>query len=166
MTPRPRPSRALTPWLLAGPGALFFAGMLLVPLALTVMLSFQRLRSCDRASRTPSRSRTTSRCVTDEYYSGSSGAPCWIAALTTLICVVVGAPEAYILARMRNPWRSVFLLVIIGAAAGLGGGPRLRLEHAARLAGPREPGIAARRHCRRCKHPLHRDRRSSSRSCT
>ena len=26
---------------------------------------------------------------------------------------LIGAPEAYILARMRNPWRSIFLLVIM-----------------------------------------------------
>ena len=32
----------------------------------------------------------------------------------TLICAVIGVPEAYILSRMRDPWRSVFLLVIIG----------------------------------------------------
>ena len=62
MTPRPHSSRVLTPWLLAGPGALFFAGMILLPLALTVILSFQRLRSCDRASRTLTRWRITSPC--------------------------------------------------------------------------------------------------------
>ncbi|MEP7298621.1 MAG: ABC transporter permease, partial [Burkholderiales bacterium] len=33
--------------------------------------------------------------------------------LTTLICVLVGAPEAYILSRMGKPWRSIFLLVIL-----------------------------------------------------
>ena len=36
-----------------------------------------------------------------------------IAALVTLLCVVIGAPEAYILSRMRDPWRSIFLLVIL-----------------------------------------------------
>ena len=41
MTPRPHSSRVLTPWLLAGPGAVFFAGMILLPLALTVILSFR-----------------------------------------------------------------------------------------------------------------------------
>jgi putative spermidine/putrescine transport system permease protein len=37
-----------------------------------------------------------------------------ISALATLICTLVGVPEAYILSRMRDPWRSIFLLVIIG----------------------------------------------------
>jgi putative spermidine/putrescine transport system permease protein len=37
-----------------------------------------------------------------------------IAALVTLISAVFGAPEAYILNRMRAPWKSIFLLVILG----------------------------------------------------
>ena len=34
--------------------------------------------------------------------------------MVTIICVLLGAPEAYILSRMRNPWKSVFLIVILG----------------------------------------------------
>ncbi|MBX4378945.1 ABC transporter permease, partial [Mycobacterium tuberculosis] len=34
--------------------------------------------------------------------------------LTTVIAVLLGTPEAYILTRMGKPWRSIFLLVIIG----------------------------------------------------
>jgi putative spermidine/putrescine transport system permease protein len=30
-----------------------------------------------------------------------------------LICIVVGAPEAYVLSRMRAPWRSILLLVVL-----------------------------------------------------
>ncbi|MFP3547956.1 ABC transporter permease, partial [Rhizobium sp. SIMBA_035] len=36
-----------------------------------------------------------------------------IAFLTTLLCVVIGTPEAYVLSRMRDPYRSTFLLVIL-----------------------------------------------------
>lgn len=50
----------------------------------------------------------------DDYYLGIFWRTLRLAALTTLICAVIGAPEAYILSRMRDPWRSVFLLVIIG----------------------------------------------------
>ncbi|MDF2812952.1 MAG: transporter permease [Microvirga sp.] len=106
-------SRSSSPWLLAGPGALFFAGMILLPLALTVILSF---RVYDHATGIKD-AYTLSHyiaVVTDEYYLGIFWRTLRIAALTTLICAVIGAPEAYILARMRNPWRSIFLLVIIG----------------------------------------------------
>jgi putative spermidine/putrescine transport system permease protein len=50
---------------------------------------------------------------TDSYYHGIFWRTFWISALVTLICVVVGAPEAYVLSRMRNPWRSVLLLVVL-----------------------------------------------------
>ncbi len=113
MTPRPPSSRALTPWLLAGPGALFFAGMILLPLALTVILSFRAYDHATGIKDTYTLAHYIA-VVTDEYYLGIFWRTLRIAALTTLICAIIGAPEAYILARMRNPWRSVFLLVIIG----------------------------------------------------
>ena len=37
-----------------------------------------------------------------------------IALLVTVLTAVLGAPEAYILSRMRAPWRSIFLLVVLG----------------------------------------------------
>jgi len=36
-----------------------------------------------------------------------------IAAITTALCVAIGAPEAYVLSKMRDPWRSSCLLVIL-----------------------------------------------------
>jgi putative spermidine/putrescine transport system permease protein len=50
---------------------------------------------------------------TDSYYHGIFWRTFWISALVTLICVVIGAPEAYVLSRMRNPWRSILLLVVL-----------------------------------------------------
>jgi putative spermidine/putrescine transport system permease protein len=37
-----------------------------------------------------------------------------IALLVTLLTALFGAPEAYILNRMKSPWRGIFLLVILG----------------------------------------------------
>jgi putative spermidine/putrescine transport system permease protein len=37
-----------------------------------------------------------------------------MASLATLICIVVGVPEAYVLSRMKKPWNSIFLIVILG----------------------------------------------------
>ena len=50
---------------------------------------------------------------TDSYYGAIFWRTFWVSALTTLICVAVGAPEAYVLSRMRSPWRSVLLLVVL-----------------------------------------------------
>jgi len=49
----------------------------------------------------------------DSYYLGIFWRTFWVSGLVTLICVLVGAPEAYVLSRMRNPWRSVLLLVVL-----------------------------------------------------
>ena len=149
--PRPCAARQSAPWLLVGPGALLFLGLVVLPLVLTVILSFHAYDHSDRhQERVHARAlhRASSRTAT---ISASSGAPCGSPALTTLICALIGAPEAYILSRMRDPWRSVFLLVIIGAAAGLGRGARLRLEHAAGLDRPGEPGAAGCSASARCK---------------
>lgn len=108
-----RPSSAFIPWLLAGPGALFFAGLVLLPLALTVILSFHAYDHSSGIQNTFTLSHYVA-VVTDEYYLEIFWRTLRIAALTTLICATIGVPEAYILSRMRDPWRSVFLLVIIG----------------------------------------------------
>ena len=50
---------------------------------------------------------------TDSYYHTIFWRTFWIAGLVTLICVAIGAPEAYILSRMGNPWRSILLLVVL-----------------------------------------------------
>jgi len=101
------------PWLLAGPGALFFVGMVLLPLALTIVLSFHAYDHSSGIQDTFTLSHYAS-IITDEYYLSIFWRTLRIAALTTFICAAIGVPEAYILSRMRDPWRSVFLLVIIG----------------------------------------------------
>lgn len=102
-----------TPWLLVGPGALFFLALVILPLVLTVILSFHAF---DHSSGIKNEFTLAhyAAVLSDDYYLGIFWRTLRLAALTTLICAVIGAPEAYILSRMRDPWRSVFLLVIIG----------------------------------------------------
>lgn len=102
-----------TPWLLVGPGALFFLALVILPLVLTVILSFHAF---DHSSGIKNEFTLAhyAAVLSDDYYLGIFWRTLRLAALTTLICALIGAPEAYILSRMRDPWRSVFLLVIIG----------------------------------------------------
>jgi putative spermidine/putrescine transport system permease protein len=51
--------------------------------------------------------------LTDDYYYEVFWRTFWVSALTTGICLLLGAPEAYILSRMRTPWRSIFLLIVL-----------------------------------------------------
>ena len=60
-----------------------------------------------------------------------------IAFFVTLLAALFGAPEAYILNRMKSPWRGLFLLVILGpllisvVARTLGLGAAVRRQLAA-----------------------------------
>ncbi|WP_315754827.1 MULTISPECIES: ABC transporter permease [unclassified Bradyrhizobium] len=102
-----------TPWLLAAPGALLFAALVVVPLALTLILSFH---AYDAATGVKDETTLTHyiAILSDSYFLNIFWRTLRLAALTTLVCAAIGAPEAYILARMREPWRSAFLLAIIG----------------------------------------------------
>ncbi|MGN7732780.1 ABC transporter permease [Ensifer sp. 22564] len=105
--------RLLAPLALSGPTTLFFVGLVLLPLLLTVILSFN---SYDYTAGIQS-DFTFANYLTvlqDEYYLSTFWRTLRLALLTTVITVLIGVPEAYILSNMRKPWRSIFLLVIIG----------------------------------------------------
>lgn len=104
---------AATPFWLAGPGALFFLGLIVLPLVLTVILSFH-VYDHTTGIKNEFTLAHYAAVFSDDYYLSVFWRTLRLAGLTTLICVLIGAPEAYILSRMRDPWRSVFLLVIIG----------------------------------------------------
>ena len=100
------------PYLLSAPALALFALMVLLPLALTLLLSFQQY-DAEVGVKGGFTVAAYLHVLTDSYYYEIFFRTGWIAALTTLICVLVGAPEAYILSRMGKPWRSIFLLVIL-----------------------------------------------------
>jgi len=102
-----------TPWLLAAPGALLFTALVVVPLALTLILSFHVYDAASGVKDQTTLAHYTA-ILSDSYFLNIFWRTLRLAALTTLICAIIGAPEAYILSRMREPWRSVFLLAIIG----------------------------------------------------
>ncbi len=106
-------SRALTPWLLVSPATLLFLGLVVLPLILTVILSFH-VYDHSTGIKDGFTVAHYVRVLTDDYYLTIFWRTLRLAALTTLICVLIGAPEAYVLSRMGDPWRSIFLLVIIG----------------------------------------------------
>lgn len=102
-----------TPWLLAAPGALLFTALVVVPLALTLMLSFHVYDAATGVKDAYTLAHYAA-ILSDSYFLNIFWRTLRLAALTTLICAAIGAPEAYILSRMREPWRSTFLLAIIG----------------------------------------------------
>ncbi|WP_176053998.1 ABC transporter permease [Paraburkholderia caribensis] len=107
------PWRAFVPlWLMSAPALILFATLVLVPLAMTLALTFYRF---DPASG-PIAAFDLHNYVEvlgSSYFHTIFLRTFGIALLTTVLCVAIGTPEAYVLSRMRDPWRSLFLLVIL-----------------------------------------------------
>lgn len=100
-------------YLLSAPALVMFTCLLLVPLALTLVLSFNVF---DYEVGVKSDAYTLANygeVLTDSYFYEIFLRTFWISALVTLLCVVIGVPEAYILSRMGTPWRSIFLILIL-----------------------------------------------------
>ncbi|MEX6665075.1 ABC transporter permease [Pseudomonas sp. W2-17] len=100
-------------YLLSAPALALFFGLLLLPLALTLVLSFNVF---DYEVGVKSGEWTLAQyanLLTDSYFYEIFLRTFWISALVTLLCVVIGVPEAYILSRMGTPWRSIFLILIL-----------------------------------------------------
>jgi putative spermidine/putrescine transport system permease protein len=101
------------PYLLALPALLLFAVVVIVPLGMTVALSFHDWGQY-KGIEAVFILKNWKEVFTDPYYGEMFGRTFRIALLVTLITAAFGAPEAYILNRMRSPWRGLFLLVILG----------------------------------------------------
>jgi len=104
---------ARVPWALAAPALILFVGVLLIPLAMTVMLSFHDWGQY-KGIEPVFILKNWHEIATDPYYAEMFWRTFRIAILVTLMTAVLGAPEAYILNRMSGRRKSFFLLVILG----------------------------------------------------
>jgi putative spermidine/putrescine transport system permease protein len=103
----------LRPLVLTAPAALVFLAFLLAPLFGTATLSLHSFSMYTGIDGSYSVTNYAD-LLGDEYFYGVFARTMRIAALTTLVTVLIGAPEAYIINRMRAPWRGIFLLVALG----------------------------------------------------
>jgi putative spermidine/putrescine transport system permease protein len=102
-----------TPYALLAPGVLLFIGIVLIPIVMTVMLSFHdwgQYKGIDPVFIL----KNWREIIEDDYFHEMFWRTFRIAVLVTVITAVFGAPEAYILNRMGHPWKGIFLLVILG----------------------------------------------------
>lgn len=111
--PARAPWHAFVPlWLMSAPALLLFATLVLAPLAMTLALTFYRF---DPASGPIAafELHNYAKVLGSSYFHTIFLRTFGIALITTVLCVAIGTPEAYVLSRMRDPWRSAFLLVIL-----------------------------------------------------
>ncbi|WP_295518030.1 ABC transporter permease [uncultured Pseudomonas sp.] len=100
-------------YLLSATALVLFAALLVLPLALTVVLSFNVF---DYETGVKEGSYTLAHylaLLSDPYYYEIFLRTFWISALVTLLCVLIGVPEAIVLSRMGAPWRSIFLILVL-----------------------------------------------------
>lgn len=103
----------LTPYLLGAPALLLFATIVVVPIAMTAILSFHDFNTL-KGIQPVFELKNWKEVFTDDYFHEMFLRTLRISLWVTFICAIVGAPEAYILKRMSPRWRGVFLLVILG----------------------------------------------------
>jgi putative spermidine/putrescine transport system permease protein len=105
--------RRASPYLLSLPALLLFVGVVLIPIAMTVLLSFHDWGQY-KGIEPVLILKNWREVASDGYFHEMFLRTFRIALLVTVLTAVLGAPEAYILNRMRAPWRSIFLLVVLG----------------------------------------------------
>ena len=101
------------PWLLCGPGGVFFLVMLGVPLVMTVVLSLYGFSYTEGLIETRTLASYREALV-DPYFHEIFLRTYALGVGVTLICVVLGAPEAYVISKLRPPWRTICLLAALG----------------------------------------------------
>ncbi|MCA0847355.1 ABC transporter permease [Salipiger thiooxidans] len=101
------------PWLMSAPALILFGVLLLVPLGMTFVLSFNAFDFYEGIIPTAGLANYA-EVLGDSYYWEIFGRTFGIALATTAICALIGVPQAYILYRLSPVWRSVVVLIVIG----------------------------------------------------
>lgn len=101
------------PYWLTSPAILVMLALVAVPLLLTLSLSFYEFDPAKGVTEKLTWANYVS-VLTDEYYHQIFLRSAWLALLTTLICILIGVPEAYVLSQLPARWRAVFIVIVLG----------------------------------------------------
>ena len=106
-----KPSQA--PWLLSAPALVLYATFLVTPLASVVLISFFNFEFYGGIQLTFTL-KNYLEILSDGYYYEVFARTFGVALAVTIACVLMGTAEAYVLSRMRNPWKGIFLMIVLG----------------------------------------------------
>lgn len=112
-TPARQGRASWVPYVLNLPALLVVGTLILVPLGMTFILSLHSFGMYTGVSSDFSLANYA-EIVRDPYFHEIFLRTFRISLFTTLLAAALGAPEAYILHRMKGAWRSIFLLVMLG----------------------------------------------------
>ncbi len=101
------------PWILSAPALVLFVVMLLIPLVMTAVLSFNSFDFYGGIKPTFGLDNYAD-VLSDSYFYEIFMRTFLIALATTVISAVIGTPQAYFMLRMHPFWRSVMILVVLG----------------------------------------------------
>jgi putative spermidine/putrescine transport system permease protein len=97
---------------LVGPATVFVAAGLLLPLAILLRYSFNSIDRRRIMVETFSLDNYI-KFFSDPYYTGVLWTTLRVAALCTVICLVMGLPLAYVLARTQSRFKNVLLMLVV-----------------------------------------------------
>lgn len=106
--------RNLLPYWLATPGALMVLAFVAAPLVVTLSLSLYPFVPTGDGIGERITLINYFHVFSDSYYQIIFARTFGMAFLVTLICIVIGVPEAYVLSSLSKRWRAVSIVIILG----------------------------------------------------
>ncbi len=106
-------ARNRLPYWLSAPGALAIVALVALPLVLNFSLSFYPSLPGNSIGAELTLSNYQ-QILGDGYYHTIFARTFGAAALVTLVCVLIGVPEAYVLSRLSARWRAVSIVIVLG----------------------------------------------------
>lgn len=101
------------PWLLSAPALVLYVVFLVVPIASVALISFYHFEFYGGMQAAFSM-KNYIEILSDSYFYEIFGRTFGVAAAVTVVCILLGTGEAYVLSRMTNPWKGLFLMVVLG----------------------------------------------------
>lgn len=105
--------RNTLPYWLTSPSVLVMLAFVALPLVLTLSMSLYPYDAAQMMGSTMT-SANYAEVLNDDYFHVIFVRTFGMAFLVTLICIVIGVPEAYVLSRLSSEWRAVSMVVVLG----------------------------------------------------
>jgi len=107
-----KPTSLLSASTLIGPATVFVAAGLVLPLAILLRYSFNLFEPRRMMVETFSLANYI-KFFSDPYYTGVLATTLRVAALCTIICLLMGLPLAYVLARTQTRFKNVLIMLVV-----------------------------------------------------